>query len=169
MVSASCMAYPTALRRIDPRTRAPTHHTDRRRVALFTRYFPRPLGGGPRHAGRRQAAGKRLRTAGEGGRWNPYGGAAGLLSAASPIFALMASVVVTPMRRLELAALGRTALLAPSRLTAGARAVALAAVAAATDRERLTALTAGSPMKDRHLACRHRSLRCRRSGQPRST
>jgi hypothetical protein len=161
------MAYLTALCRINPRTRAATHHTDRGRVALFTRHLPRPLGGDPRHAGRRQAAGKRLRTQGEGGRWNPYGGAAGLLSAASPILALVASVVVTPMASLPMAALGLAPLLAPGRLPAGPRPIALAPVAAAADQERPTAVTAGPPMKQGNLAHGHRSLQCRRSGQPR--
>lgn len=69
----------------------------------------------------------------------------------------MASVVFTPMAGLSMAALGLPPLLAPGRLPAGLRPIPLAPVAAAADRERPTALTAGSAMKHRDLAHWHAS------------
>ena len=78
----------------------------------------------------------------------------------------MASIVLTPVRRLLLAALGFPMLLAPCRLAAGPGAVALATVAATTDGERSPAAPAVAQVKNRNLARQHRSLQPWLSGQP---
>jgi hypothetical protein len=70
----------------------------------------------------------------------------------------MASIVLSPMRRLLLAALGFSMLLAPCRLAAGSGAVALATVAATTDGERALAASAVAQVKNRNFAQQHRSL-----------
>jgi hypothetical protein len=87
----------------------------------------------------------------------PYGGGKPPLAASSSVLALMAGVVLAPLRRLLMAALCRPVLLAPGRLRAGARAVAVTAVAAAADGEGATALPAVAQMKDRNLERGHRS------------
>jgi len=74
----------------------------------------------------------------------------------------MASIVLTPMRRLLLAALGLSMLLAPRRLAAGPGAVALATVATTTDGERAPASPAVAQVKNRNLARQHQSLQRRR-------
>lgn len=133
---------------------------------LFTGNLPRPLSGDPHRADLRQAWTKRLRPAHQCGRWNPYAAAKASLAAARSMLPLMASIVLTPMRRLLLAALGLPTLLAPCRLAAGPGAVALATVAATTDGERSLAAPAVAQVKNRNLARQHRSLLRRLSGQP---
>jgi hypothetical protein len=63
----------------------------------------------------------------------------------------MASIVLAPMRRLLLAALGLPVLLTPGRLAAGSRAVALAAVAATADGERSPAAPTVAQVKNGNL------------------
>ncbi|HVT57071.1 MAG TPA: hypothetical protein VHR45_01615 [Thermoanaerobaculia bacterium] len=69
----------------------------------------------------------------------------------------MPGIVFPPMRRLLVAALGGPTLLAPGRLAAGARAVAVTPVAAAADGKRAPAPPAVPQMKNRNLEQGHRS------------
>jgi hypothetical protein len=125
---------------------------------LFTGNLPRPLSGGPHRADLRQACPKRLRPAHQCGRWNPYAAAKASLAAALSILPLMASIVRSPVWRLQLAALGLPTLFAPCRLAAGPGAVTLATVAATTDGEGSLAAPAVAQVKNRNLARQHRGL-----------
>src|SRR5207237_5326007 len=85
---------------------AADHAAVQRLSPLFTGNLPRPLSGGPHRTDLRQAWTKRLRPAHQCGRWNPYATAKASLTAARSILPLMASIVLSPVRRLQLAALG---------------------------------------------------------------
>jgi hypothetical protein len=153
------MAQSSTKIRVRPLAWGATNHAAVRRLRpLFTRSLPRPVSGNPHRADLRQAWSKRLRPAHHCGRWNPYAVGEGTLATPRSILSLMASIVLPPVRRLLLAALGLPALLAPCRLTAGPRAVALAAVAATADGERSLAAPTVAQVKNRNLTRRHRSL-----------
>jgi hypothetical protein len=82
------------------------------------------------------------------------------------VLALVAGIVLTTVRRFLMAGFGSLALLAPSRLTATARAVAVAPITAAADGKRALTAPAVARMKNGSLVRWHRSLQGRRSGQP---
>src|SRR5438045_8438696 len=153
---------------ISPLTWGAAEHAAVQRLSpLFTGNRPRPRSGSPHRADLRQAWTKRLRPAHQCGRWNPYATAKASLAAARSILPLMASIVLSPVRRLLLAALGLPTLLAPCRLAAGPGAVTLATVAATTDGERAPAAPTVAKVKNRNLARQHRRLR--RQGAPWTT
>lgn len=142
-------------------------------MTVCTGDLPRPLGGDPLQAGLRRPGRQPLRTACRDGRSIPYGlsrGDAVPLPATCPVLALMASIVLSAMGCLLVAPLGRSMLLAPGRLAARARAVAVTAITTAADGERLLAAQTVAQVQDGNRRRRdgHHGLQGWRSGQPRS-
>src|SRR5215217_2192840 len=146
------MAQPRLPVGIRPRAGAAAHHTLWLSGSCLTGHLPRPLDQDPLRAGLRRLLWQRGRRRLRLGRLIPYA------SATRPVLALVASIVLATVRRLLMAGFGSLALLAPSRLAAAARAVAMAAVAAAADGKRTLAAPAVAPMKNRNLVQRHGSL-----------
>src|SRR5580692_6340777 len=141
---------------IDPGTRAIAPHAAPPRAPLRTGCLPGRPSRDPRHAGLRQPWPKRPRIAPHRGREIPY--ANPQLPAAGTVLPLMTSIVLTSVRGLLMAALGRPALLAAGRLAARPGPVAIAAVATAAHGEREPTPPAVPQVQDGSLGRCHRSL-----------